>query len=427
MKAYAQGMLVGHLFRHFIFSKRAGALVKRISWLSMIGISISVTAFLVVLFVMHGMNAAIKKRILGLEPHLYVTVPAVTSTTGLENHPVFQRLKEDPSTKAYIYESQDVIIRSQDGQFRGGIARGVSKESLGHFIEQLQQMDSKSKLNGRDLDSPTYFWDPQDIPGQGEVIMGVDLAQTLGIFEGDYVTIVAPAGLLLPPGETPRFERVQVKKIVTTSLADVDAQYLFYQRGQSLSSLTEEGLRTLGIEVWLADDTQVHEVQKDVLKFSDVSAETWMDRNSALLYALKLEKLSIGTFLGLAGMIAASSILTVLALLLSQKRRDIAILRTIGFSARQTVQTFTKLGFLLASVGVLTGVVLGTGIGLYIQAYPIQLTSSQIYYDPSIPALVDFSLVFGVLAVSALIAWLGSYIPARTAAEVEPSEALRIK
>ncbi|WP_374080093.1 FtsX-like permease family protein [Bdellovibrio bacteriovorus] len=416
-------MLVGHLFRHFIFSKRAGALIRRISWLSLVGISISVTAFLVVLFVMNGMNASIKKRILGLEPHLYVQATGVSSASGLEAHPVFQRLKENPENKAYVYETQDVIVRSQDGQFRGGIARGVTKESLGYFIEQLQKMERKNQ----DKESPAYFWDPQDVPGEGEVIMGVDLAQSLGVFEGDYITVVSPSGLLLPPGETPKFERVKIKRIVTTSLADVDSQYLFYQREKALNSLVNEGLRKLGIEVWLAQESTVESVKEDLMKFSDVSVETWMDRNSALLYALKLEKLTIGTFLGLAGIIAASSILTVLALLLSQKKRDIAILRTIGFSAKQTVRTFTLLGFLLASVGVLTGVILGTGISLYIEANPLRLVSSEIYYDPSLPALVDYGLVFGVLVVSALIAWFGSYIPARTAAEVEPSDALRMK
>ncbi len=102
-------------------------------------------------------------------------------------------------------------------------------------------------------------------------------------------------------------------------------------------------------------------------------------------------------------------------------------MRTIGFSAKQTVRTFTLLGFFLAGVGVLTGVILGTGISLYIEAHPLQLADSHIYYDPSIPALVDFTLVFGVLVVSGLIAWFGSYIPARTASDVQPSDALRMK
>ena len=152
-----------------------------------------------------------------------------------------------------------------------------------------------------------------------------------------------------------------------------------------------------------------------------------MQKNSALLFALRLEKLSIGSFLGLAGMVAASSILTVLALLLSQKRRDIAVLRTLGLSARETVKTFTFLGFSLASVGVLGGLVLGLCVSYYIQFNPIRLGTSDIYYDPTLPAQVDLWMVFGVMLVSAAIGIVGSYLPARAASEVNTSEALKIK
>ncbi|MGE5085540.1 MAG: ABC transporter permease, partial [Bacillota bacterium] len=183
-------MLVGHLFRHFIFSKRAGALIRRIAMLSVIGITISVTAFLIVLFVMNGMNASIKKRIISLEPHLYITIPEIKSSKALEIHPVFSRLKEDPTNQAYVYETQDVILKSQDGQFRGAFARGVSKESLAHFISQLTQLDKEKIASGKvSSQEPSFLWDPQDIPDEGEVVLGVDLAQSLGVFEGDYITV----------------------------------------------------------------------------------------------------------------------------------------------------------------------------------------------------------------------------------------------
>jgi lipoprotein-releasing system permease protein len=418
-------MIVSHLFSHFIFSKRAGALVKRIAWLSMGAISISVTAFLVVLFVMNGMNASIKSRIMGLEPHLYVSIANLNTAKSLETHPVFQRLKEDEGNKVYVYETQDVIIRSQDGQFRGGIARGLTRASLEYFIDQLKSLDKKSTK--KDGLANAAVWDPQDIPEQGEVVLGVDLAQSLGVFEGDFISLMSPASLLLPPGEIPQFERVRVKYIVTTSLSDVDAQFLFYQRGKALSRLDNSGLKKIGIEAWLANPNKIEKTKENLLKFSDVQVETWEDRNSALLYALKLEKLTIGFFLGLAGMIAGSSILTVLALLLSQKRRDIAILRTLGFSSKKTILTFTQMGCMISGIGVLTGTLLGLIIGFYIQHNPINFLPQQIYYDASIPALVDGWLVVGVLVASFLIAILGSYIPARAAAEVQPSEALRTK
>jgi lipoprotein-releasing system permease protein len=416
-------MLIWDFFQHFIFSPRAGALIRRISLLSFIGIAFSVTAFLVVLFVMNGMNANIKKRILGLEPHLHIHVAGVSSANLLEAHPVFQRIREDERNRASVYETQDVILRTQEGQFRGGIARGVSRSSLQHFVEQLKKMDLKLIESN---DSTNYL-DPQDLPKEGEILIGVDLAHSLGVLEGDFLTIVSPAGLLLPPGETPRFERVQVKKIITTTLADVDSRSLFYQRGVTLNSLVAGGMRNLGIEVWLSDENDLDKTKESLVKFDGVSVETWTERNSALLYALKMEKLTIGIFLGLAGMIAASSILTVLSLLMSQKRRDIAILKTVGLSGAKSVRIFTQIGFMLAFAGVLLGVFIGTCVSLYLQINPLILQASQIYYDPSIPALVDFTLVVGVLLISGLICLLGAYIPARTASEVVPSDALRIK
>jgi lipoprotein-releasing system permease protein len=413
-------MLVRDFFSHFIFSQRAGALVKRLAWLSVVAIGLSITAFLVVLFVMNGMNASIHKRMLALEPHLYITVNGVTKGSLLELHPVIQRLKEHPENKAFVYETQDVILRTMDGQFHGAIARGVSAESLRFMIEHIAQLDEKkNKENGQ-------FWRPEELPGKGEIVIGVDLARSLGVFEGDYLTIVPPEGLLLPPGETPKYEKVQISKVITTSLADLDAQYVFYQRGSTLATLDNAVSRKVGIEVWTPDGKNLKDLKAEVEKFSDVSAETWMDRNSVLFYALKLEKLVIGTFLGLAGMIAGTSILSVLALLMSQKKRDVAILKTLGLSNRATVRIFTQMGLMLASLGLLPGLVIGTAVSFYIQKNPVNVLP-DIYYDSQIPALVDLSLVAWVLVVGFFICWAGAWYPARTAADIEPAKALRLK
>lgn len=413
-------MLVRDFFSHFIFSRRAGALVKRLAWLSVVAIGLSATAFLVVLFVMNGMNASIHKRMLALEPHLYVTVNGVNKGNLLEVHPVFQRLKENEENKSFVYETQDVILRTLDGQFHGAIARGVSAESLRFMIDHITELDQKKSHPGSD------FWQPEQLPGKGEIIIGVDLARSLNVFEGDYLTVVPPEGLLLPPGETPKFEKVQISKVITTSLADLDAQYIFYQRGSTLATLDNAVSRKVGIEVWTPDGKGVNGLKKDVEKFSDVSAETWMDRNSVLFYALKLEKLVIGTFLGLAGMIAGTSILSVLALLMSQKKRDVAILKTLGLSNRATVRIFTQMGLMLAAFGLIPGVVIGTLLSYYIEKNPVNILP-DIYYDSQIPALVDPSLVVGVLVVGLLVCWAGAWYPARTAADIEPAKALRLK
>lgn len=413
--------MVWYFFRHFIFSERAGSLIRRIAWLSVIGITISVTAFLVVLFVMNGMNRSIQERVVALEPHLFVHDKEIKEIKLLEQHPIIDVLDQE-DIQYYFYESQDVILRTTEGQFRGAIARGVTSESLSFLFKKIQELNERNHANTNDYGINVL----EDLPAEGEVILGIDLARSLGVYEGDYITVLAPEGLLLPPGETPNFEKVRVKRIVSMNLSDLDSQYMFYTRGLSLNAFQRTASRQVGIELWLHNPEFASDFKKSLSKFDNFKIETWMERNSALFFALKLEKIAIGIFLGLAGLIAGSSILTVLALLLSQKKREIAILRAIGLSAKRTVQIFTQMGILLSASGVLAGIILGMTFGFYVEKNPINLLP-EIYYDSQIPAEVNMWLVFFVLVVGFILAFLGSWLPARTALEIEPSQALRVK
>ena len=377
---------------------------------------------------MNGMNESIQRRILALEPHLTILKNQSKNPLQMEKMPIVEKLKSFESARVSLFENQDVILRTIDGQFRGAVARGTSRDSLIQLIQHLNSLDRDNKNVSRDV----VYWDPKEIPEQSEIVIGLDLARSLRVLEGDFITIIPPEGLILPPGEAPPFERVRVRKIITTSLSDVDAQYVFYVRGLTLRNFSKTASRHIGLEIWLPNGNNANRVKKwlkeeipsDILSY--LTVETWMDRNASLFYALRLEKLIIGIFLGLAGLIASSSILTVLALLMSQKKRDIALLRALGMSARETVNTFTRMGILLAGISILVGLLIGTLVGWYVQENPINILP-EIYYDSKIPAKVDFLLILGVLIFGALVSFLGAWIPARTALEIEPSEALRQK
>ncbi len=410
-----------YFFKRFIFSERAGSLIRRISWLSLIAISVSVSAFLIVLFVMNGMNESIQKRIMSLEPHLVIQKKESTRSFDLENEPIFKKIKDLETPQFAEFENQDVILGTIDGQFRGGIARGITRDRFESLIDQLGNLDVENKNRVEDIIS----WSKDEIPGPGEVVVGIDLARSLNLFEGDYLTVVPPEGLLLPPGEAPPFEKVQVRKIISTNLADLDAQYIFYQRGLSLKKFSNTASRQSGVEVWLSSGKNAEWLKSKILD-DKYSIETWVERNSALFYALRLEKMMIGIFLGLAGLIASTSILTVLALLMSQKRRDIALLRTLGLSGQRTMKLFVMLGVMLSFSGVGVGLLIGTGLGYYIQENPINILP-QIYYDSQIPARVDWLLILGVLLVSSVVSFLGSWWPAKEALSIEPAQSLRIK
>lgn len=416
-------MLFWPFFRQLIFSRRAGSLVRRIAFLSIGAIGLSVFAFLIVLFVMNGMNASIKDRLLALEPHVVFTAPG---PVDLSKQPLLEALLKDPAAHVALFDAQDVILRTLSGQFRGAVAKGIDERGLADFLREARRLRSKGDVTvGAGESREAEFAD--ETPGEGEVIIGIDLARSLDLFEGDPVVVLAPESLLLPPGETPRTERVRVKRIVSTNLTDLDAQLFYYVRGKALRSLANSPARKSGVEVRLNNGDDAEAWRRGLVAADGWQVETWAERNSALFFALKMERLMIGIFLGLAGLVSGASILTVMALLLSHKRRDIALMRVMGLSSRATVSLFTKVGLTLAGGSVILGAAAGIVTGLWLEAHPLNLLPGEVYYDSEIPARFSFPLVFWTLAASAVLAFLGAWIPSRSTSSIEPSQVLRQK
>lgn len=400
-----------YFINKLILSPRSGALIKRITILSFIAISLSLTAFLIVLFVMNGMNLNIKKRIMALEPHL-VTVSEAKDDDLIE--------KIIPSQSSQSYQSFDLILRTIDGQFRGAQAVGYTEDGLKLWVKRLA--DLKKKEGKAEL----YDLDPDSLRLEShEVALGVDLARSLGILEGDEITLIPPETLLLSSLETPLFQKVIVKRILVTDLYDLDAKLILYNSEKSLASFSKTLSRKRGMHLWF-DSISDADYAEEKLKKVGIKSETWQEKNSDLFFALMMEKTMIGVFLGLAGLIASSSILTVLALLMSQKKRDIAIIKTLGLSQQKTLWLFTKIGLWISGSAIALGVAVGLCVSTYLQFYPVNILPN-IYYDSSIPALVDYGFVFIVLVVASLLAFLGSYFPAKTTLEIQPALLLRSK
>jgi lipoprotein-releasing system permease protein len=429
--------MVLFLFKKLILSNRAGNLVRRISRLSMISIGVSTFAFLLIIFIMNGMNQSIESRVISLEAHLTIVPKDRAVHKDLESNPIVTEIKKLGAERYSLFDTQDVIIRTMEGQFRGAIAQGFVRKSFENLNQKIKEQNEKHIKKSTSLSSDTQMWEEMDIPESNEIMIGVDLARSLGVFEGDYLMVLPPESLVLAMGEVPVFEKVKIKKILSTNLADLDSQYIFYMRDLTLSSLRNSLSRQVGLEVWLKDAMDAGHFQSrlqdwvddhkgDGTKSIDWNIQTWMDRNSALFYALKLEKFMIGLFLGLAGLIASFSILTVLALLISQKKRDIAMLRTLGLSQKTAIRYFIQIGVSLSLVGVSVGAMLGLVVGYLLEWYPINILP-DIYYDSTIPAKVNLFLFFTVIFVTTLIAFLGSYLPTKAIEKISPAEVLRMK
>ncbi len=360
---------------------------------------------------MNGMNLNIKKRIMALEPHL-VTVNEIKDDEKI------QKIISASSHQAY--QSFDLILRTIDGQFRGSEAIGYSTEGLAAWAKRLQDLKKKE---GK---SDSYEFNFQQVQlDQNEVALGVDLARSLGILEGDEITLIPPETLLLSSLETPLFQKVIVRRILITDLYDLDSKLILFNSDKSLANFSKTLSRKRGFHFWF-DSISEADTAQERLKELSIKSETWQEKNSDLFFALMMEKTMIAIFLGLAGLIASSSILTVLALLMSQKKRDIAIIKTLGLSQKKTLWLFTKIGLWISGSAVAVGLVLGLSVSTYLQYFPVNILPN-IYYDSSIPALVDYGFVFIVLLVSMGLSFAGSYFPAQTTLNIQPALLLRQK
>ncbi|MDZ4084639.1 MAG: FtsX-like permease family protein [Bdellovibrionales bacterium] len=416
-------MLELDFFKQFLLSRRAGSLVRTIAWLSIVSVSIGVFALVVVVSVMNGFHDSIRKRLLAAEPHLVVNLPKAPAVGFGISDEAFNFVKAEGGEFDLI-DRQDVVIRTSDGVFSGAEARGLEPSAIARLVRAVDEANQVEKPSSYDI--PKSESDFLDM-APGEIMMGAELARGLGIFEGDRITVIAPEALLLPPGEAPRFERLTVKRLLTTNVADLDGKLFLYSRSKSLKGLGATASRRTDVEIWLKRAERARGIKGEMIardsNLSLQTVQTWEERNSALFHALRLEIFSIGLFLSLSTMIAGFSIVTVLLILITQKRKEIGLLMSMGLSRIKTRALFTRLGMLLSSVGILSGAAMGVIVCLLIDSMDTSILP-EFYYDTTIPAKLNLWFVFGVVAFAMCLAFLASYIPARRITELEPADAL---
>ena len=398
-------MLSWMIFRNYLLSRRSGALVRIIAWHCIIGVGMGVAALLIVLSVMNGFNVSIRARMLGVEPHVVIegaaTPRAVESVIGADLDSVAR------------FETQDLILRSIDGTFGGAQARGYGQKDLDALLMRVWRTTHKGE-------PPAALTLPR--LGPGDLAMGVDLARSLGLLEGDEVILVPPETLLLPAGEIPKFEKFRVKALVSTQMPEFDAKLLFYDLA-TFPKRARSASRETGLEVRLKDAYRADEV-KARLAAAGVAAQTWGERDTSLFFALKMESSAMTLFLSLAVLITSFSIVIVMVLLMSQKKQDIGMLMALGLSYARTRRLFVGVGLSMSFLGIAAGTVLGVAVCLILEAYPLELLP-DIYTDSTLPAHLTARTLIGVLVGCSVVAALGSWLPVRRTVDRDPARSLR--
>ncbi|HPI41136.1 MAG TPA: hypothetical protein PLJ21_10055, partial [Pseudobdellovibrionaceae bacterium] len=250
-------MLFWEFFFKLIFSRRANALIRRIAKITVIGMALSLTSFLLVLFIMNAMNEKTKSRVVSIEPHLVIR--KVDGSMILDSDSIWEKIKSIEFAEAYPFESQDIILRSSDGQIHGAIAQGIDEKSFIHLLDNIEKLKNKNSHSENSI-----YKNIQDykLPQDDEIIIGIDLSRTLGVYEEDRLMLIAPEALLLPPSETPPFKRMKVLRSISTDLPDIDSKVIYYKRGSLDHSQNMAKSVKYGIEVFFKNPDSAREYKK---------------------------------------------------------------------------------------------------------------------------------------------------------------------
>ncbi|HMU88563.1 MAG TPA: lipoprotein-releasing ABC transporter permease subunit [Agitococcus sp.] len=398
-------------------AKRRNHFISFISLTSIIGLVLGVAVLITVLSVMNGFDRELKNRILGMIPHA-----TISSREPFHDWPkLAEYAKHNPEVLAVAPFSQLQGMLTANGQVTGALISGIDPvyekqvSIIGQHIDRAKGQGSLDNLQAN---------------GFG-IVLGEGLANNLGVQLGDKLTLVLPEAAVSPAGVIPRFKRFTVVGIFKVG-ADVDGM-LAYIHIADAGKLLRIGDQVQGVRLKLHDIFQSRPVLLDLLSQlpSYFEGRDWTQTHGNLFSAIQMEKAMMALLLLLIVAVAAFNIVSSLVMVVTDKKADIAILRTLGASPQTITQIFMVQGAVIGLVGTVGGVLLGIFLSLNISGFITwveQVTGASLfdaYFINYLPSELKWSDVAWVSLVSALLSFLATIYPARRAAKVQPAEALR--
>ncbi len=402
----------------YLLAKRRQTFISLITFISVIGVAVGVTALIVVLAVMNGFHEDLRTRILGITSHVVVgNFSGPIPDYGAVMEQVDQEKGVVASTP-FIYTQ--VMVSSGKG-VSGAILRGIDPLSA-HRVINIQENMIRGSLG--DL-KPRDEKEEGDIAHPG-ILLGVELANNLGVRHGDWITVISPSGRLTPVGQAPKSKLFQIVGIIHSGMYEYDntLAYVHLQAAQQFLSL---GDTVTGIEVKV-DDIYKARIIADALRTrlgQTYWIRDWMQMNQNLFSALKLEKVVMFIILTLIILVAAFNIVSSLIMLVMEKTKDIAILKAMGATTASIRKIFVMEGFLIGVSGTVLGLLGGYGLCALLKRYQFVELPRDVYYLSTLPVKMQFSDVALIGFSAIVISLLATLYPSRQAAKLEPSEALR--
>jgi lipoprotein-releasing system permease protein len=401
-----------HVALRYLLAKRKQAFISVISLISTLGVTVGVMALVIAVALMTGLQDEIRDRIVGANPHIYVW-----KTSGIDDyHAEAARLRQVPhvvgAAPAILGKALVTAARSDDFVNLTGI-----DPVLEAGVTDLRAAMESGSLDGLNGDS--------EDGALGGILLGKDLARGLGVSVGDSVQVVTPHGTLSPMGMVPVPRRLRVAGTFSLGLYEFD---------------NTTGFVSLDVAKRLFDTDRIALIQlrvDDIWRASEVSrsitgtlgdqyfTQDWSEMNRSLFSALWLEKMAISLTIGLIVMVAALNIIASLILLVMEKNRDIAILKTMGASARSITTIFMMQGLIIGIVGTTVGAAAGYALSYLLDRYKLISVPVDVYQVSHVPFKVrpeDFALV---IVAAIVVCFVATIYPSRQAARLDPAQALR--
>jgi lipoprotein-releasing system permease protein len=457
----------------YLRAKRRQAVVGVITAISVIGVAAGVASLIIALAITNGMRRDLQERLVGSTSH--VDLMRVAGDGIRDWRPLLERLRKVPHVVAAAPGLYGQVLISHGARSGGGLIKGVipaDEKTVGDLLQSVKEgsagalepenapsppassgfhptlrdkaaKDGAPELSGRGKESGRASHDahlsaikPREDGAPGSVaassaqapppiVIGKDLAETIGVKVGDAVLVTSPQGELTPLGLVPRYQRFQVVGIFKSGFYQYDSSYAFVRLKDAQKLFSEPDLISV-ISFKVDDLYHADRVGREIEAAAGKGFQTtnWMEQNRELFRALKLEQIVTFIVLALIVCVAALNILIALTMMVMEKTRDIAVLMSFGVKAEQVRKIFLLQGLLISAIGTVLGLILGYGLSWVGGHYPFPLNAEVYSIDhlPFAPRVWDGVIV---AAVSLGVSLIATLYPSGSAAKVLPAEALR--
>ena len=397
----------------YLKAKRKQTFVSVISFISISGVAIGVMALIIVLGVMTGFSDDLRNKILGAKSHLVISQYGAGITHYREIMEEVEKTKDVVSTTPSIYSQ---VMLSSSSNALGVVLKGIDVESAPK-VTNLASIIKEGSLS--DLKGPASS-------GQPGIILGKELAMILGVFCGDTIKVISPFGTMTPGGMVPRSKEFTVVGIFDSGMYEYDSTLSYISLDNAQHFLNKPGIAT-GIEVKVKEIYRVKQTSQKIGKKLGVEyrVRDWMEMHKNLYAALKLEKMAMFIILVLIILVAAFNIVGTLIMVVNDKHKDIAILKSMGARSLSIMKIFILEGLIIGLTGTTLGVLGGFLLAFLQNTYHIIALPPDVYYISHLLIKITPRDLFLVVFSAISITLLATIYPSWQASKLDPVEALR--